>query len=86
MNPTDIYRRAIKRTFASLYGLSLPDEVDVSWNDEGDIITVQCDGKTFSHQILDDEDDQSLVFVSNHEDPVTVTFTEDEVRKLERAI
>jgi hypothetical protein len=86
MNPTDIYRRAIKRTFGNLYGLSLPDEVDVSWTDGGDIITVQCAGKTFSHQILNDENDRSPVFVSAHEDPVTVTLTEDEVRQLERAI
>jgi hypothetical protein len=30
VNRTDIYGRAIKRTFASLYGVS-PDTVDVSW-------------------------------------------------------
>ena len=85
MNPTDIYRRAIKRTFANLYGLSLPDEVDVSWNDEGDTITVQCDGRIFIHEILTDKDDQSPKFVSDHDDPVTVRLTEDEVRQLERA-
>ena len=30
MNRIDIYRQAIKRTFADLYGVS-PDTVDVSW-------------------------------------------------------
>jgi hypothetical protein len=30
VNRTDIYRQAIKRTFADLYGVS-PDTVDVSW-------------------------------------------------------
>jgi hypothetical protein len=33
MNPTDIYLRAIKRTFADLYGVS-PDTVDVSCCDD----------------------------------------------------
>ena len=36
MNPTDIYLRAIKRTFADLYGVS-PDTVDVSWTSDGEI-------------------------------------------------
>jgi len=38
MNAIDIYRRAIKRTFADLYGVA-PDEVDVSWRKDGDNIT-----------------------------------------------
>jgi hypothetical protein len=38
MNQTDIYRKAIQRTFAELY--SVPAEsVDVVWNSEG--VTVQ---------------------------------------------
>ena len=40
MNRTDIYRQAIKRTFADLYGVS-PDTVDVSWT-TGKTIVVQC--------------------------------------------
>jgi hypothetical protein len=40
MNPTDIYRQAIKRTFADLYGVA-PQEVDVSWRKDGDNITVR---------------------------------------------
>ena len=84
MNAIDIYRRAIKRTFGDLYGVP-PDEVDVSRNDEGDTITVQCDGRIFIHEILTDKDDQSPKFVSDHDDPVTVRLTEDEVRQLERA-
>jgi hypothetical protein len=43
MNQTDIYRKAIQRTFAELY--SVPAEsVDVVWNREG--VTVQCARKT----------------------------------------
>ena len=30
VNPTDLYRQAIKRTFAILYGLS-PEEVESDW-------------------------------------------------------
>jgi hypothetical protein len=38
MNATDIYRQAIKRTFADLYGVER-HEVDVSWNNDGESIT-----------------------------------------------
>ena len=47
---------------------------------------VQCDGRIFIHEILTDKDDQSPKFVSDHDDPVTVRLTEDEVRQLERAV
>ena len=47
MNPTDIYLRAIKRTFADLYGVS-PDTVDVSWTSDGETIIVWCDSIRFS--------------------------------------
>jgi hypothetical protein len=43
---TDLYRQAIKRTFANLYGVSTETVVDVSWT-TGKIIVVQCTGKTF---------------------------------------
>jgi hypothetical protein len=56
MNTTDVYRQAIKRTFASLYGVA-PDKVDVSWSDAGDNITVRCAEKTFTHETLHDDDD-----------------------------
>ena len=43
MNPTDIYRKAIRRTFADLYSVS-SEAVDVVWADDGESITVQCAG------------------------------------------
>ena len=46
MNQTDIYRKAIQRTFAELYSVPAA-AVDVAWDTEG--ITVQCAGMTFSH-------------------------------------
>jgi hypothetical protein len=55
MNRIDIYRQAIKRTFADLYGVS-PDTVDVSWT-TGKIIVVQCAGKTFLLPILSEPDE-----------------------------
>ena len=77
MNRTDIYRKAIQRTFAELY--SVPAEsVDVVWNSEG--VTVQCAGMIFTHQTGDDDHE----FVSEGEDPVTVTLTDDERCHLER--
>ena len=60
VNRTEIYRRAIKRTFANLYGVS-PDMVDVSWT-TGKTIVVQCAGKTFLHPILSDPDDDAPAF------------------------
>ena len=84
MNTTDIYRQAIKRTFASLYGVA-PDKVDVSWSDAGENITVRCADKTFTHETIhDDDDDGALEFVSTHEDPVTVRLTNDERLRLEQ--
>jgi hypothetical protein len=83
VNTTDIYRRAIKRTFADLYGVS-PDTVDVTWTGEGESIIVWCAGKTFTHQILSDPDDGAPEFFSDDDDPVIVTLTTDELRQLER--
>ena len=83
MNTTDIYRQAIKRTFASLYGVA-PDKVDVSWSDAGDSITVRCADKTFAHETIHDDDEPTLEFVGDHEDPVTVRLTDEERRQLER--
>ena len=52
MNQTDIYRKAIQRTFAELY--SVPAElVDVAWNSEG--VTARCAGMIFTHQTGDDD-------------------------------
>ena len=83
MNTTDIYRQAIKRTFADLY--SVPrHEVDVSWSKDGDNITVRCANKTFTHETIHDDDDSTLEFVSNHKDPVTVRLNDEECRRLER--
>jgi hypothetical protein len=79
MNQTDIYRKAIQRTFAELY--SVPAEaVDVVWDSEG--ITVQWAGMIFTHQTGDDENQ----FVSEDDDPVTVTLTDDERYHLERRV
>ena len=85
MGATDIYCQAIKRTFADLYGVA-HHEVDVSWNKDGDYITVRCADKTFTHETIHDDDcDCALEFVSTHEDPVTVRLTNDERLRLERA-
>ena len=84
MNRTDIYRQAIKRTFADLYSVAR-HEIDVSWNKDGDYITVRCADKTFTHETIHDDDyDGALEFVSTHEDPVTVRLTNDERLRLEQ--
>ena len=41
MNTSDIYRQAIKRTFANLYSVAR-QEVDVSWNEDGDNHRALC--------------------------------------------
>ena len=84
MRRIDIYRQAIKRTFASLYGVS-PDAVDASWT-SNDTIVVQCAGKTFIHLILSDPDDDAPEFLCRDEDPVIVNLTSDERSQLESAI
>jgi len=58
---TDIYRQAIKRTFADLYGVS-PGTVEVSWT-TGKTIVVQCAGKTFLHPILSEPDEKRKQFL-----------------------
>ena len=84
MNRTDIYRQAIKRTFADLYSVAR-HEIDVSWNKDGDNITVRCADKTFTHETIhDDDDDGALEFVSTHEDTVTARLTTDECLRLEQ--
>jgi len=84
VNRTDIHRQAIKRTFADLYSVAR-HEIDVSWNKDGDNITVRCADKTFTHETIhDDDDDGALEFVSTHEDPVTVRLTNDERLRLEQ--
>jgi hypothetical protein len=70
VNRTDIYRQAIKRTFADLYGVS-PGTVDVSWT-TGKTVVVQCAGKTFLHPILSDPDDDAPEFTCLEEDPAIV--------------
>jgi len=84
VNRTDIYRRAIKRTFADLYGVS-PDTVDVGWT-TGKTIVVQCAGKTFLHPILSDPDEDAPQFTCLVEDSVIVNLTDDERSRLERPI
>ena len=79
MNRTDVYRKAIQRTFAELYGVPA-EAVDVVRGREG--ITVQCAGMIFTHQTGDDENQ----FVSEDDDPVTVTLTDDERYQLERRV
>jgi hypothetical protein len=73
---TDIYRQAIKRTFANLYGVS-PDTVNVNWT-TGKSIAVQCAGKTFLNQIRSDPDDDAPEFTCLDEVPVIVNLTDDE--------
>ena len=71
--------------FANLYGVS-PDEVDVSWSSDRDAIIVHCLDKTLTHEILSDDNDVTLEFVSDIEDSVTVRLNDEERRRLERAI
>ena len=77
MNAHDIYRKAIKRVFAHLYGVS-PDKVDVGWSSDSDAIIVRCTDKTFTHEILSDDNDVTLEFVSDIEDSVTVRLNDEE--------
>jgi hypothetical protein len=79
MNQPDIYRKAIQRTFAELY--SVPAEaVHVAWTSEA--ITVHCAGRTFTRKNASEDNE----FVSEDEDPVTVTLTDDECYHLERSV
>ena len=84
MNRTSVYRQAIKRTFADLYGVS-PGTVDVSWM-TGKTIVVQCAGKTFLHPILSDPDDDAPEFTCRDEDPVIINLAADERHQLELAV
>ena len=52
MSRTEIYRQAIKPTFANLYGVS-PEAMEVGWT-TGKSIVLQCAGKTFLHPIPSD--------------------------------
>jgi hypothetical protein len=61
-----------------------PHEVDVSWSKDGDNITVRFADKTFTHETIHDDDDPTLEFVGDHEEPVTVRLTDDERLRLER--
>ena len=54
-------------------------------NDD-DTITVHCSGKAFTHKILSDDNDNTLKFVSDNEDSITVSLNDVERRQLERAI
>ena len=85
MKASDIYLRAIKRTFSQLYSVP-PSVVDVAWSNEGDTIVVKCAGKTFIHLILSDSNDDAPQFLSINEDPVVVTLTDEERQQLDRAI
>jgi hypothetical protein len=84
VNRTDIYRQAIKRTFADLYGVS-SDTVDISWTSD-ESIAVQCAGETFLHPILSDPDDDAPEFFCPEEDPVIINLTADERHQLELAV
>jgi hypothetical protein len=86
MNPTAIYLRAIKRTFANLYSVS-PETVEVTWSASGETIIVQCAGIRFTHHILSDPDDDAPEFFSDDDqDPsVIVKLTDEERHELERA-
>jgi hypothetical protein len=81
MNTIDIYSQATKRTFADLYGVTR-NEVDVSWNNDGENVTVRCADKIFTYETIHDDDDGALEFISTHEDPVTVRLTNDERLRL----
>ena len=78
MNQTDIYRKAIQRTFAELYSVPA-NAVDVAWDSEG--ITVQCAGTTFPIKPA-----TTTTNLSARANPVTVTLTEDERYLLEQGL
>ena len=80
---THIYRQAIKRTFANLYGVS-PDAVQITWT-TGRTIVVHYAGKTFLHPILSAPDDDAPELTCPEEDPVIVTLMDDERSQLESA-
>jgi hypothetical protein len=86
VNRTHIYRQAIKRTFADLYGVS-PDTVEINWTSDHRII-VNCAGKRFIHLMLRDPDDDAPQFLcsDDEEDPVIVYLTDDERNQLQRPI
>jgi hypothetical protein len=72
MNQTDVYRKAIQRTFAKLY--SVPAEaIDVVC--ARGAITVHCAGTIFTRQTSSEDAD----FVSEDD---TITLTDDERRHL----
>jgi hypothetical protein len=73
MKTRTVYRQAIQRTFADLYSVPA-DAIDVAWTGDGESITVRCAGKTFTRQ-TDSAFDE---FISDDDDPVTVTLTDDE--------
>jgi hypothetical protein len=81
VNRTDIYRQAIKRTFADLYGVSA-GTVDVSWT-AGKTIVVQGAGKTFLHPILIDPDNDAPEFTCLDEDPLMINLIDNEHSQLE---
>jgi hypothetical protein len=74
----EIYRKAVQRTFAELYGVPARS-VDVVW--EASRITVHCAGNTFVRQTASNDES----FVSEDEDPVAVTLTYEELSNLETA-
>jgi hypothetical protein len=76
----NVYREAIKRTFAEVYQV-MPETIDVSWADDG--ITVRCSDHTFTHKI-DRDDETTLELISDSEDPVTIRLTDDERRQVEQ--
>jgi len=86
MNTIEIYRHAIKRTFADLFQIS-PDSIDVTWSDDGETIIVNCAGLSFTHQVLSNTDDNAPEFFgADEETTVTVSLTDEERRQLEGAV
>jgi hypothetical protein len=80
MEAINIYREAIKRTFADVYSV-LPETIDVSWGD--DTITVRFSDHNFTHKI-DRDDATTLEFICDSEDPVTITLTDNERRQIQQ--
>jgi hypothetical protein len=80
MEAINVYREAIKRTFAEVYQV-MPETIDVSWAD--DTITERCSDHTFTHKI-DRDDETTLEFISDSEDSVTIRLTDDERRQVQQ--
>ena len=81
MSTGKVYKQAIKRVFAQKYR---DEGMAVYWGRDDDAIHVIASLRHYVHKIASANED-TLEFVSNVGDSVTVKLTDDERRQLERA-